>query len=77
MRVHWEAKNAAGPSAGHLKVRLQSGDSGRVLAEPIDVRGAGAGSVDLVVEHHRVYLTVDSAGIDWSIRVEEAITRAR
>lgn len=77
MRVHWEAKNAAAPGKGHLRVRLQSGDSGRILAEPVDVRGGGAGTVDLVLEHHRIYATVDSADVDWSIRVEEAITRPR
>ena len=77
MRLHWETKNAASPGQGHLKVRLQSGDSGRVLAEPIDVRGAATGTADVVVEHHRIYLTIESADVDWAIRIEEAIARQR
>jgi hypothetical protein len=77
MRLYWETANEAEAGKGYLKVRLQSGDSGRVLAEPIDARGVGRDTANLVVEHHRVYLTVESAGVDWSIRAEEAVTRAQ
>ena len=77
MRLHWETTSPAGAPEGWLKVRVQSGDSGRVLAEPIDVRGAGRDSVSFVIEHHRVYLTVESANVDWSIRAEEAATTRR
>jgi hypothetical protein len=56
---------------------VQSGDSGRVLAEPIDTRGTGRDTVNLVLEHHRVYLTVESANVDWSIRAEEAVAPRR
>ena len=77
MRLHWETTSPATGQDGYLKVRVQSGDSGRVLAEPIDVRGAGRDTVSLVIEHHRVYLTVESANVDWSIRAEEATASRR
>ena len=77
IRLHWETSVPAGSGDGWLKVRVQSGDSGRVLAEPIDVRGAGRDMVSFVLEHHRVYLTVDSANLDWSIRAEEATAARR
>ena len=77
MRLHWETTNESAAGKGFFKVRLQSGDSGRILAEPIDVRGVGRDTANLVVEHHRIYLTIESADVDWSIRVEEAVTRAK
>jgi hypothetical protein len=76
IRLHWETTNPAGGESW-LKVRVQSGDSGRVIAEPIDVRGAGRDTVSVVIEHHRVYLTVDSANLDWSISAEEPVAAPR
>jgi hypothetical protein len=76
VRFHWET-SPAGSGDAFLKVRVQSGDSGRVLAEPIDVRGPGHDTVSVVLEHHRVYLTVESANLDWSIRAEEALASRR
>lgn len=77
IRLQWETANESVAGKGYFKVRLQSGDSGRVLAEPIDVRGVGRNTANVVVEHHRIYLTIESADVDWSIRVEEAVTRVR
>jgi hypothetical protein len=77
VRLHWETTGHTSGKDGWLKVRVQSGDSGRVLAEPIDIRGAGRDSVSIVLEHHRVYLTVESANVDWSIRAEEAASSRR
>lgn len=77
MRLHWETRKVSDGKEGWLKVRVQSGDSGRVLAEPIDVRGAGRDTTSIVLEHHRVYFTVESADVDWSIRAEEATAARR
>lgn len=77
VRLHWETTRPADGKEGWLKVRVQSGDSGRILAEPIDVHGAGRDTVSFVLEHHRVYLTVESADVDWSIRAEEATSSRR
>ena len=77
LRLQWEASRVSAGATGHLRVRVQSGDSGRVIAEPIDVRGPGRDLLTVVVEHHRVYLTVESADLDWSIRVEELDTKTR
>ncbi len=77
LRIHWEAHNESPRGAARLAIRLHSADSGRVLAEVADQNGEGAGTKDLADEHQRFYLTVDSANVDWAVRVEEAVTRSR
>jgi hypothetical protein len=74
LRVHWETSNPSAAGEGRLEVRVHSGDSGRLIAEPVDARGVGRDTVNLVVEHHRIYLSVESANIDWSLRVDEPVT---
>jgi hypothetical protein len=75
LRLHWTTANESLPGGGRLKVRLHSADSGRVLEEPVDVQGVSAGSKDLVDDHQRFYLSVESTNVDWSIRVEEGLAR--
>lgn len=77
LRVHWETRNRSAAGEGRLRIRVHSGDSGRLIAEPVDVRGVGRDTVNLVVEHHRIYLTVESANVDWFLRVEESVTTPR
>ena len=69
-RIRWETKNAA-VGGGRLRVEAHSADSGRLLAEPLDVKGNGHGTADVGVDPHRFYLVVDSSGVDWSLNVEE------
>ncbi len=75
LRLHWTTSNELPQGGGRFKVRLHSADSGRVLEEPIDVQGVATGSKDLVDDHQRFYLSVDSMNVDWSIRVEEGLAR--
>ena len=74
-RIQWETKNEAPDGAGAFRVEAHSADSGRTLAEPIDVQGTGHDTAYLSVQPHRFYLVVDSRNLDWSITVEEPILR--
>ena len=70
-RIQWETKNAPGPGQGHLHVEAHSADSGRLLADAINVRGNGHGTANVTVDPHRYFLVVDSNDVDWSLTVEE------
>lgn len=77
-QLRWEAQPAAGGTgAPHLVVTVHSADSGRILAAPLDHVGAGSGVVEIVEEPRQFYLTVESAGVDWVLRVEESGGRTR
>ena len=72
-RVQWEATNETPAGSGTLKVMFRSGDSGSVIMEAVDHRGAGRGTA-LVGDRPRwYYLTIESANIDWSVTVEEPV----
>jgi hypothetical protein len=70
-RIRWETSNAPGPGRGRLHVEAHSADSGRLLADPIDVRGNGRGTANVNVDPHRYFLVVQSNDVDWSLTVEE------
>jgi hypothetical protein len=69
-RIVWETKNAPGPGRGRLYVQAHSADSGRLLAEPIDVTGNGHDIAYVNVDPHRFYLVVQSSDVDWTLTVE-------
>jgi hypothetical protein len=70
-RVHWEARNESSSGAGRLRVAALSADSGREIDEITDVRGNDHDVKYLSDLPRRYYLTVVSAGVDWSLIVEE------
>jgi hypothetical protein len=72
-RLHWEATNESAPGNGRLRVQFRSGDSGRVIVEPVDHRGTGKDTVQVADTVRWYYLTVESADVDWSLVVEEPI----
>lgn len=72
-RVRWEATAEADAAPGSLRVTVHSADSGRVLAEPVDRQGPGSGVVELVEEPRQFYLTFESAGVAWTVSVDERI----
>jgi hypothetical protein len=71
-RVQWETRNETPAGAGTFKVTAHSGDSGRLLAEIADVRGVDHDTTYVTELPHRYYLVVKSAGVDWTMVVEEA-----
>jgi hypothetical protein len=72
-RIKWETKGAASPGAGSFHVVVHSAVSGRPIQDAVKQQGNGRG-VAYVTEDPRLYhLVIDSAGVDWSIAVEEAV----
>lgn len=72
-RVRWETRNESPPGSGSFNVTANSGDSGRVVVDIVDVKGVG-GNVEYITESpRRYYLVVTSSGVDWSVTVEEPI----
>ena len=77
LRFHWQAEARAGAAPSPLKIRLHSADSGRILADVVDQQGGGAGSTEIIGDHQRFYMTIEAADLDWTIKVEEAVTPSR
>ena len=77
-RVRWATTNESPPGAGTLKVIFRSGDSGREIIQALDVHGAGSDVAIVAAERPRwYYLTIDSAGVDWTVSVDERIDTQR
>jgi polar amino acid transport system substrate-binding protein len=73
LRVRWEAANAPAPDQGALTISLHSAISGRVLQTPVDQRGVGASVAHLADEPRTSYLGIESADVDWTVTLEEAV----
>jgi hypothetical protein len=72
-RIRWETKGAASPGAGSFHLVVHSAVSGRPIQDAVRQHGNGRG-VAYVTEDPRLYhLVIDSDGVDWSIKVEEAV----
>jgi hypothetical protein len=72
-RVRWETRHETAPGAGALKVTFRSGDSGRPIIEAVDVRGAGHDTVEVADNVRWYFLTIESAGIEWTVSVDERL----
>ena len=73
LRMHWRTKNEAPEGAGTFRLILQSAISGRALQEPVDEKGPGEGTVYAAEDPRAFYMSVESANLDWSFTVEEAL----
>ena len=60
-------------ATGTFRLILQSAISGRDLQEPVDEQGIGEGTVYVAEVPHVFYALVESANVDWSFTVEEAV----
>jgi hypothetical protein len=74
-RVRWETNNESPPGTGTFHLTANSGDSGRVLADVVDVHGVGKDVAYITELPHRYYLVVTSAGVDWTVTAEETVLR--
>jgi hypothetical protein len=75
-RIKWETKGAAAPDAGSFHLVVHSAVSGRPIQDAVQQRGNGHG-IAYVTEEPRLYeLVIESRGLDWSVRVEEAVVGA-
>jgi len=73
LRMHWRTKNEVPAGAGTFRLTLRSAISGRDLQETVDQKGAGEGTAYAAEDPRAFYITVESANLDWSFTVEEAI----
>ena len=69
-RINWTTRSPEG-SLSNFQLTLRSGISGRTLKVITDHRGAGSGSVEFGDDPRMYEFLVDSAGVDWSVTVEE------
>jgi hypothetical protein len=77
LRIYWEARGEPPAGFSRFHLRLHSADSGRVLDDVVDLKGTGADSREIVDDHQRFYLSVESAGVEWTVRVEEGLAARR
>jgi hypothetical protein len=73
LRMHWQTKNEAPRGMGTFRLILQSAISGRALQEPVDEKGLGEGTAYVAEDPRVFYMSVESANLDWSFTVEEAL----
>ena len=73
LRVRWETSNEAPADTGAFRLTAHSAISGRPLQLAVDRLGVGRGT-SYVDEDPRVfYVVVESANLDWSFTIEEAV----
>jgi hypothetical protein len=73
LRMHWQTKNEDHEGTGTFRLILQSAISGRALQEPVDEKGLGEGTAYVAEDPRVFYMSVESANLDWSFTVEEAL----
>jgi len=72
-RVRWETRNETAPGTGRLFVTANSGDSGRVIFDVLDVKGAGKDIEYFTELPRRYYFVVTSSNIEWTLIAEEPL----
>ena len=70
-RINWKAVSKAMDGTGTFQLTLRSGISGRPLKVIADHRGPGGGSVEFGDDPRGYEFLVQSAGMDWTISVDE------
>jgi len=76
LRIKWETKNETSPGAGRFKVMVQSAVSGRPIALAVQHLGVGKDTAYVSDEPRLYFLLIESSGIDWTVKVEEAVVAA-
>jgi hypothetical protein len=74
LRVKWQTTSAGtSAAAGAFRLTAHSAISGRVLQQVVEESGAGSGVDYVSQDPHVFYMSVESAGVDWTFSVEEGI----
>jgi hypothetical protein len=74
LRIRWRATNGPSSGDGSFRLTAHSAISGRPLQVAVDRQGAGEGTAFVDQDPHVFYMSVESAKLDWSFTVEEAIS---
>lgn len=73
--MRWKTTDGSDRSPGNFQVTIHSAISGRPLAVAIDHEGAGSDTAYVTEDPRVFFAVVDSAGLDWTFTVEEAVSR--
>jgi hypothetical protein len=73
LRMHWRTVNESPTGSGRFRLILQSAISGRSLQDVVDRQGPGEGTAYIAEDPRTFYVLVESASLDWSLTVEEAM----
>jgi hypothetical protein len=74
LRVEWKTSNETVPGKGTFRLTFHSSISGRELQVAVDRTGAGTGTAYVQQDPHVFFAKVESANIEWSFTVDEAVT---
>jgi hypothetical protein len=77
LRIYWDTRTNSGTAAIRFHVKLHSADSGRVLEDVVDTTTMGSAMREVVDDHQRFYMSIESTGVDWTLRVEEGLAARR
>ena len=70
-RITWKTKNQDDARPGAFQLTLRSGISGRPLQVIADQHGTGGGSAEFGDDPRLYEFLVESAGVEWSVSVQE------
>jgi hypothetical protein len=73
LRIKWETKDEVVSGAGKFKVMVNSGVSGRPIALAVEHQGVGKDIAYVSDEPRLYYLLIESTGVEWTVKVEEAV----
>ena len=73
LRVRWQTSNEGPAHAGAFRLTAHSAISGRPLQLAVDHRGVGGGTSYIGEDPRAFDVVVESANLDWSFTVEEAV----
>jgi len=76
LRVRWETAGEASHGAGTFRLTARSAISGRSLKVAVEQQGPGRGTSYVNDDPHVFYMTVESANLDWSFTVDDAVAGA-
>jgi hypothetical protein len=71
--VRWETRATGAAGDATFKVWLYSAISGRPLQLVVDKAGAGSGTAHIADDPRVSYLVVESAKVDWTAALDEAV----
>lgn len=74
LRARWETTEA--DPDGAFSLTIHSAISGRALERIVEHRGQGKGTAYLYEDPRVFHAVVDSAGVDWTVTIEEAVRGA-
>jgi hypothetical protein len=74
LRVQWKTVNETAPGTGTFRLAFHSSISGRELQAAVERKGVGADTAYVQQDPHVFFAKVESANLDWSFTVDEAVT---